>query len=67
MTEELRVIEGGEDEAWMDYIGLGDDGHDLYWGYHTESGYIRGLENSSFSTVRQGELVVTDQYGSSHY
>ncbi|KAK0184006.1 hypothetical protein F5146DRAFT_336328 [Armillaria mellea] len=66
MTEELQVIEGGEDEVWMDYIGLGDDGHDFYWGYHIESGYIRGLENSSFSTVRQGELVVTDQYGSSH-
>ncbi|PBK61773.1 hypothetical protein ARMSODRAFT_1025321 [Armillaria solidipes] len=66
MSEDLQVVEGGEDEVWMDWIKRGEDGRDLYWGYHIESGYVRGLENSSFSSVRQGELVVTDVHGGSH-
>ena len=32
MSEDLQVVEGGEDEIWMDWIKLGEDGHDLYWG-----------------------------------
>ena len=35
-------------------------------GCHVESGYVRGLENSLFSSVRQGELVVTDRHDGSH-